>query len=365
MQEMKNNDQPVLEVEDLHVYFDTVDGVVHAVNGVSFELYRGETLGIVGESGSGKSVSMMSLLRLIPEPPGRIVSGTARFHSRKDDVDLLSLNKQSMASLRGDRIGFVFQDPMSSLNPLLTIGDQILETVLQHTDYSGAAARERVIQLLEQVGIPDPPARFGNYPHQFSGGMRQRVMIAIAIACDPDIVIADEPTTALDVTVQAQIVDLMTRLSRENGIAVIWISHDLGVVAGIADRVVVMYGGTVVEEGTAQQLYGHPRHPYTVGLLGALPKIHENEDELVNIAGTPPSLFSPPSQCPFEPRCPWAFATCREERPPLVKVSRQDQPRHRSACWYDLEHDRPRKTATKAAEIAREGDRSPGQEISR
>lgn len=336
--------EPILEVRDLHVRFDTVDGTVFAVNGVSFDLHRGETLGVVGESGSGKSVTMMSLLRLIPEPPGRIVHGSARFRSREADVDLLALNKAERARIRGNRIGFIFQDPMSSLNPLLTVGDQIRESLEQHTDHRGKRARQRVVELLEQVGIPDPEKRYDNYPHQFSGGMRQRVMIAIAVACDPDIIIADEPTTALDVTVQAQIVDLMNRLSREYGIAVIWISHDLGVVAGIAERVMVMYGGTVVETGDIDTVYEHPRHPYTVGLLGALPKLHENVAELVDISGAPPSLFSAPAQCPFEPRCPWAFDACREDRPPLRQVTAPaaSGPLHLSACWYDLEQNTPR-----------------------
>lgn len=292
----------------------------------------------------------MSLLRLIPEPPGRIVRGTARFRSKQDDMDLLALNKRERAKIRGNRIGFIFQDPMSSLNPLLTVGEQIKESLEQHTPLRGTDARRRVVELLEQVGIPDPDARYGNYPHQFSGGMRQRVMIAIAIACDPDILIADEPTTALDVTVQAQITDLVSRLSRELGIAVIWISHDLGVVAGIAERVMVMYGGTVVETGPVNALFDHPRHPYTVGLLGALPKLHENVPELVNISGTPPSLFAAPARCPFEPRCPWAFKLCRERRPDLMPaetpgVSPQQydsQPAHLSACWYDLDRNHPR-----------------------
>lgn len=358
----------ILEVRDLHVHFDTVDGTVHAVNGVSFDLLPGETLGVVGESGSGKSVSMMSLLRLIPEPPGKIVSGTARFRAKGKDIDLLSLGKRAMAGMRGDRIGFIFQDPLSSLNPLLTIGRQIQETLEEHTSLRGRSARRRVVQLLEHVGIPDPEARYGNYPHQFSGGMRQRVMIAIAIACDPDILIADEPTTALDVTVQAQIVDLINRLSREMGIAVIWISHDLGVVAGIADHVNVMYGGTVVEHGTVDELYAHPRHPYTIGLLGALPKLHENAKELTNVAGTPPSLFSPPEQCPFAPRCPWAFQPCSAERPPLFPVSPGSASRHVSACWYDLETDQPRKETRgetgDAAQIATTSrdSRAPGDQ---
>ena len=290
---------PVLEVRDLQIRFNTIEGVVHAVNSIGFDLYRGETLGIVGESGSGKSVSMLSLLRLIPEPPGEIVSGSAVFYGRKKrkgrmlvpginvpinltvprnisaafgrngrgkrdetpGIDLLRLNHNHMTAVRGNQIGFVFQDPLSSLNPLLRVGAQIKESLEHHGIARGPAARTRAMELLDMVGIPDPTQRYYHYPHQFSGGMRQRVMIAIAIACDPDIVIADEPTTALDVTVQAQIVDLMGRLSRELGIAVIWISHDLGVVAGIADRVMVMYGGTIVEEGVTEEVYHHPRHP--------------------------------------------------------------------------------------------------------
>ncbi len=356
MSDEASNTDTVLKVRDLAVRFDSVDGTVHAVNNVSFDLKRGQTLGVVGESGSGKSVSMMALLRLIAEPPGKITSGSAMFYPAKGEpVDLLALKRRQMSKYRGDRIGFIFQDPMSSLNPLMTVGDQISESVKQHTDLTGARAKARTIELLEHVGIPGAKDRYNNYPHQFSGGMRQRVMIAIAISCNPDILIADEATTALDVTVQAQIADLTNRLSKELSISVIWISHDLGVVAGIADQLMVMYGGTVVEYGEINKLYSHPRHPYTIGLLGALPKLAVSQERLVNIGGSPPSLFAPPQQCPFAERCPWAFDRCMNERPPLFDAdggsvgtaasgSGRDMwgESHLTACFYDLEKDRRR-----------------------
>ncbi len=338
----------VLQVRNLAVEFDSIDGTVHAVNNVSFDLKRGQTLGVVGESGSGKSVSMMSLLRLIAEPPGKITSGSAVFLPRNGEpVDLLQLPKRWLARIRGDRIGFVFQDPMSSLNPLMTVGEQIAESVRKHTELQGSVCRDRAVELLEHVGIPGAAERYNNYPHQFSGGMRQRVMIAIAIACNPDIVIADEPTTALDVTVQAEIVDRMQKLTKELSISVIWISHDLGVVAGIADVLMVMYGGSVVERGEISRVYSHPRHPYTIGLLGALPKLGAAQKRLVNIGGSPPSLFSPPRQCAFAARCPWVFDRCKAERPPLFFAagSHSEDPSahgHVTACFYDLEKDRRR-----------------------
>ncbi|MFW6368527.1 MAG: ABC transporter ATP-binding protein [Spirochaetota bacterium] len=351
----EETEETVLRVRDLSVQFDSVDGTVHAVNNVSFDLKRGQTLGVVGESGSGKSVSMMSLLRLIAEPPGKITSGSAVFHPHEGKpTDLLALSRRQMTRLRGDRVGFIFQDPMSSLNPLMTVGNQITESVKKHTDLRGRAARERTISLLEHVGIPGARERYGNYPHQFSGGMRQRVMIAIAISCNPDILIADEPTTALDVTVQAQIADVMKKLSKELSISVIWISHDLGVVAGLADQLMVMYGGTVVEYGEIDRVYAHPRHPYTIGLLGALPKLGASQERLVNIGGAPPSLFSPPTQCPFAARCPWAFDRCTQARPPLYSGAALNgstaglehadawSNSHLTACFYDLEHGRPR-----------------------
>lgn len=332
--------EPILSVKDLSVRFNTVDGVVHAVNSISFDLYRGETLGVVGESGSGKSVSMLSLLRLIPEPPGEITSGSAILRSGDESVDLISLSWKQMNKVRGRRVGFVFQDPLSSLNPLISVGKQIREIIERHNIARGSAAKRRSVDLLKQVGISDADNRYHSYPHEFSGGMRQRVMIAIAIACNPELVIADEPTTALDVTIQAQIIDLLMKLKREMGISVIWISHDLGVVAGIADRVMVMYGGTAVETGTAETVYRHPRHPYTVGLLGAIPKLHQDNKRLVNIKGTPPSVYSALRQCPFAPRCPWSFDLCTKQRPPLFALDGNavSDSRHTSACWYDLEH---------------------------
>ncbi len=329
----------ILEVSDLAVEFNTIEGVVHAVNGVSFSLDSRETLGIVGESGSGKSVSMMSLLRLIPEPPGRIRSGSAWFDSSKGRVDLLSLSKTKRAAVRGRDIGFVFQDPMSSLNPLMTVGEQIAESMRLHLELGDREARTRTVELLDRVGIPAAAERYGNYPHQFSGGMRQRVMIAIAIACGPKLLIADEPTTALDVTVQAQILDLVKSLRDELGLAVIWISHDLGVVAGLADRVIVMYGGLVAECASVDELYEQPRHPYTEGLLEALPRVDQDRgEELRSIEGTPPDLYTAPGACPFAPRCSYTFDRCRREVPPRYVVNNG----HDTACFYDLAERRPR-----------------------
>jgi oligopeptide/dipeptide ABC transporter ATP-binding protein len=324
----------VLDVKDLKTQFDTQDGMVHAVNGVSFNLRRGEFLGIVGESGSGKSVTMMSLLRLIPMPPGEIVSGEARF----GDQDLLSIDLEDLRAVRGGKIGFIFQDPMTSLNPVLTVGYQIMESLRLHTDLSEKERRPRAKQLLDLVGIPDADARLRNYPHELSGGMRQRVMIAMALACDPEILIADEPTTALDVTIQAQIIQIVRDLREKLGTAVIWITHDLGVVAGLADRVLVMYGGQIVEEAPVVDLYSNPQHPYTEGLLGSLPRLDQKGQELVNIKGTPPNLYELPTFCPFSPRCPYVMDKCREENPPLMDIGQG----RKTACWWDMENDRPR-----------------------
>jgi oligopeptide/dipeptide ABC transporter ATP-binding protein len=329
----------ILEVRDLITKFHTLDGVVHAVNGVDFDLQPGETLAIVGESGSGKSVTMMSILGLIPIPPGEIAKGEAIFRNGQDHRDLLQMSPDELRDIRGGQIGFVFQDPISSLNPVLTIGEQITESLIKHLALSRDEARKRTIDLLAHVGIPDPELRYKNYPHQFSGGMRQRVMIAIAIACGPEIVIADEPTTALDVTIQAQIVELFKHLQEEIGMAIIWITHDLGVVAGIADRVLVMYGGRVAEIGPVDDLYEHPQHPYTVGLLGALPRLDSTAPKrLVSISGNPPDLLLPLTHCPFAWRCQYVFDRCWEEIPPLYPVG----PEQRSACFYDLEKGRPR-----------------------
>jgi oligopeptide transport system ATP-binding protein len=329
----------ILQVRDLVTKFYTLDGVVNAVNGISFDLDEGETLAIVGESGSGKSVTMMSLLGLIPTPPGKIEQGEAFFGTAKDRRDLLALSREELRDVRGGEIGFVFQDPISSLNPILTIGEQISETLTRHLKLSRQEAKERTVKLLTSVGIPDPELRYKAYPFQFSGGMRQRVVIAIAIACTPKIIIADEPTTALDVTVQAQIVDLFKRLRSELDVAIIWITHDLGVVAGIADRVLVMYGGRPAEIAGVDDLYEHPHHPYTLGLLGALPRLDTRESRrLVSIQGTPPDLLIPLKHCPFAWRCEYAFDRCWEEIPPLVTVA----VRHQAACFYDLETGGPR-----------------------
>ena len=330
---------PVLEVENLSTRFDVLEGVVHAVNGVSFHVDEGETLAVVGESGSGKSVTVMSLLRLIPEPPGRIESGEAIFHDGDTSLDLLQLSEAEIRRVRGFNVGMIFQDPLTSLNPVLTIGQQISETIEEHQGVGKKEARQLTVEALTKVGIPGAKERFSNYPHHFSGGMRQRVMIAMAIANTPKLVIADEPTTALDVTVQAQIVELMKRLQFEMGVAVVWITHDLGVVAGLADRVIVLYGGMVMEEAPVDDLYEHPQHPYTIGLMGSLPRLDEKEKRrLVSIKGTPPDLLMEPSQCPFAWRCPYVFDRCWEEVPPLIPVG----DRHAIACFYDVDNARPR-----------------------
>jgi oligopeptide transport system ATP-binding protein len=329
----------ILDIRNLTTRFNTLDGIVHAVNGVSFTLDEGETLAVVGESGCGKSVTMLSILQMIPQPPGKVTDGQALFFDGLSTKDLLVLSKSDIRHIRGREIGIIFQDPLTSLNPVLTIGRQISESLVEHMGLTENQAHKRTIELLDMVGISDPQKRYDNYPHQFSGGMRQRVMIAIAIACLPKILIADEPTTALDVTVQAQIVNLVSKLKDELGMAVIWITHDLGVVAGIADRVMVMYGGQVVERALVDELYEHPQHPYTNGLLGALPKLYENESRrLVSIEGTPPDLYIEPKHCQFAYRCPFAFERCWEEIPQLSLVGR----RHKVACFYDIDNGRPR-----------------------
>jgi oligopeptide transport system ATP-binding protein len=320
---------PLLDVRDLRTQFFTQDGVVRAVNGVSFYVNQGETLGIVGESGCGKSVSVLSVMRLIPQPPGKIVGGEVIFDGR----DLLKLSNDEIRQVRGNQIAMIFQDPMTSLNPVLTIGRQIGEALELHLDMKRDVARKRSAELLEMVGIPQAEERLDDYPHQFSGGMRQRAMIAMGLACNPQLLIADEPTTALDVTIQAQIVDLVKRLRDEIGMAVIWITHDLGVVAGLADRMMVMYAGFVVEEATVKEVYANPRHPYTIGLLGSLPRLDElRRDKLDSIEGLPPDLIALPEGCPFEARCIYAIEKCKMERPELEPVG----PRHRIACWVDV-----------------------------
>ncbi len=316
----------VLEVTNLQTVFETRSVTVHAVNGVSFSLKPGELLGVVGESGSGKSVAMMSLMRLVPSPPARIVGGSAILNGR----DLLKMNEDDIRGVRGAEIGFIFQDPMTSLNPVFTVGFQLMEPLRQHMAMTKKQARARAAELLALVGIPSPDARLDDYPHQFSGGMRQRVMIAIALACNPKVLIADEPTTALDVTIQAQILELVRKLRQELGMAIVWITHDLGVVAGIADRVAVMYGGQIVETAPVASLYADPLHPYTAALLKTLPKLGgDRAEKLQTIGGQPPLLVEFPKSCPFAPRCAKAFDKCRQANPMLIEVKEG----HKAACW--------------------------------
>ncbi|MHB8471154.1 MAG: ABC transporter ATP-binding protein, partial [Gaiellaceae bacterium] len=306
--------EPVLSITNLAVEFTTDDGVVHAVDDITYDVFPGETLGIVGESGSGKSVSTMSILGLIPQPPGRIVSGTAIFKGR----DLLKLKKRELRRVRGDEVAMVFQDPMTSLNPVLSVGFQLSEAIKTHyPKEKDEAVKERVIGLLRLVGVPNPEQRFAQYPHEFSGGMRQRAMIAMSIANSPSLLIADEPTTALDVTIQAQVLEVLKTVQAETNAATILITHDLGIVAELCDRVLVMYAGKVVESGDVHTIFQSPRHPYTIGLMNSLPKLTEDEEWLQPIPGAPPSLINRPSGCAFHPRCflSQGRLRCREEIP--------------------------------------------------
>ncbi|MEO0545857.1 MAG: ABC transporter ATP-binding protein [Pseudomonadota bacterium] len=325
--------EAVLRVNDLRTVFQTQSGKVHAVNGVSFDLKPGELLGVVGESGSGKSVTMMSLVKLLPMPPAEIVSGSVHYLGQ----DLLDMTPNELRKLRGGDIGFIFQDPMTSLNPVFTVGYQLIEPLRIHMKMDKKAALTRAADLLDLVGIPDARQRLKDYPHQFSGGMRQRVMIAIALACDPKVLIADEPTTALDVTVQAQIIDLVKKLREELGTAIVWITHDLGVVAGIADRVAVMYGGQFVEYADVAELYRNPRHPYTKALLQTLPKGGSARSErLVSIPGQAPNLSKPLSACPFAARCSEVHQKCLEANPPLFEVADfASGGGQQSRCWLE------------------------------
>jgi peptide/nickel transport system ATP-binding protein len=322
---MSGNSAAILEVRDLHTQFDTLDGVVRAVDGVSFALDRGETLGIVGESGCGKSVTAMSILRLIPPETGRIASGSIRFEGE----ELTTLSEEAMKRLRGHRISMIFQEPMTSLNPVLTVGTQIAENVTRHLGISKRAARERAREMLDLVRIADAKRRLDEYPHQLSGGMRQRVMIAMALSCDPQVLIADEPTTALDVTIQAQILDLMLDLKEKTGTAIVLITHDLGVVAETAQRVVVMYAGRKVEEAPVEALFDNPLHPYTRGLMAAIPRLDADAARLQEIPGMVPLLTKPIVGCAFAARCPLATERCRAEAPPLVDVGGG----HTALCW--------------------------------
>jgi oligopeptide transport system ATP-binding protein len=319
----------ILNVEELYTEFKTQDGIVHAVNGISFHVSQGETLGIVGESGCGKSVSVLSVMRLLPTPPARIASGKVKFLN----IDLLQASRQEMQDIRGSKVAMIFQDPMTSLNPVLNVGFQLSEPLRLHLGFSKKQAWDRAAELLEMVGIPQAKNRLTDYPHQFSGGMRQRVMIAMALACNPPLLIADEPTTALDVTIQAQIVELVKQLRDQMGMSLIWITHDLGIIAGLADRVMVMYAGFVVEEADVDELYANPSHPYTSALLRSLPRMDGSPGEkLLTIQGLPPDLIKLPKGCPFAARCQFVQDICRTQNPQLREVA----PNHRIACWFDL-----------------------------
>jgi oligopeptide transport system ATP-binding protein len=325
----------LLDVQNLKTQFKTPDGIIHAVNGVSLSMEEGETLGIVGESGCGKSVTMLSILRLIPMPPGKIVGGEAFFRGQ----DLLKMSEEGLRLVRGAQIAMVFQDPMTSLNPVLPIGAQMEEPLRLHLNMNKKQASTRSAELLTMVGIPNAKDRLQDYPHQFSGGMRQRVMIAMALSCGPQILIADEPTTALDVTIQAQITELAKRLRDKLGMAIIWITHDLGVIAGLARRVSVMYGGYLIEEAGVKELYANPHHPYTIGLLGSLPRLDRKKHQrLFSIEGAPPVLYEQPASCPFAPRCKWVTERCWKENPALELVAAD----HRAACWVDTQTGRNR-----------------------
>jgi len=324
---MNDTRQPLLEVRGLSTNFYTEDGIVRAVRDVSFHVMAGETLGIVGESGCGKSITGLSIMRLVPDPPGRIDGGEILLEGR----DLLGLSDNDIRDVRGRQIAMIFQDPMTSLNPVLSIGRQVGEALMRHLGMSKAEARARAIELLRLVGIPHAEQRIDEFPHQFSGGMRQRVMIAIALSCDPKVIIADEPTTALDVTIQAQILELMKRLQAEQGSGLILITHSMGVVAGMADRVQVMYAGAIVETASTEEIFANPRHPYTVGLMQSIPRLDARDKQrLQPIPGLPPELIDHPDACPFAPRCLYARDVCHEARPSLLEVSAG----HASACWF-------------------------------
>src|SRR5215216_4342756 len=324
-----NRDGNLLEVKNLRTYFETEDGIVKAVDDISFQLKRGETLGIVGESGSGKSVTNLSIIRLVPDPPGKIVSGEVIFNS----TDLLLLTNEAIRKIRGRRIAMIFQDPMTSLNPFMKISKQLMEMTQLHLGHSKSQAYDHAIRMLETVGIPDARARAGNYPHEFSGGMRQRVMIAMALSCEPELLIADEPTTALDVTIQAQILELIKKLKSETGTSVILITHDLGVVAGMTDHVIVMYAGKIFEQARTRELFSLPGNPYTKGLLRSVPDPTAEQGKLYKIPGLPPDVAHLKPGCPFAPRCDRVEEICRREFPPFVQLNED----HYSLCHFARE----------------------------
>ncbi len=355
--DLKNQPVPegshLLEVDDLKMYFHTGDGVDKAVDGVTYTLDRGETLGVVGETGSGKSVTAMTIMGLIEMPPGKIEGGDVRYRGKS----LLKMSEREMQQIRGNDIAMVFQDPMTSLNPVYTIGRQLGEGLRLHRGYTKEQATKRAVELLDMVGIPNPEQRVKDYPHQFSGGMRQRVMIAMALACDPDILIADEPTTALDVTIQAQIIELMKEMQEKNGNAIVMITHDLGVVADVADKIMVMYAGRPVEFGTAEEIFYNPIHPYTWGLVRSIPEqVTDEKKPLTPIKGNPPSLVNLPKGCSFAPRCPYATDKCRSERPETYTT----ETGHYARCHYSMDAEFVRKNApansrTRAAADATKG----------
>jgi oligopeptide/dipeptide ABC transporter ATP-binding protein len=317
--------QLILEVKDLRTHFQTRWGTVKAVDGVSFDLHRGETLGIVGESGSGKSVTMLSLMQLIPIPPGKIVSGEILL----DGENLLELTEDQMSKYRGSQIALIIQDPMTSLNPVFSIGNQVMETIKIHQDIPRKSVWEKALDVLRKVNIPAAETRMRDYPHQMSGGMRQRVVGAISISCQPSVLIADEPTTSLDVTIQAQYLKLLKELQRESNLGLIFITHDFGIVAKMCDKVAVMYAGKIVEQGSVRDIFNHPSHPYTEALLASVPKLEEDVDRLYSIEGQPPALHDLPPGCPFAPRCPYVMEQCREEYPSVFQLNEA----HSAACW--------------------------------
>ncbi|MED3951203.1 MULTISPECIES: ABC transporter ATP-binding protein [Priestia] len=328
--------EKIIRIKNLHVQFSTYGGQVQAVRGVSFDLHKGETLAIVGESGCGKSVTSQSIMRLIPTPPGRITSGSILFK----DQDLTKLSEKKMRDIRGADISMIFQDPMTALNPTLRVGEQIAENIMQHENISKEKAKEKAFEMLELVGIPNPKERLKQYPHEFSGGMRQRIVIAMALVCNPEVLIADEPTTALDVTIQEQILELFKDIQQKTDVSIVLITHDLGVVAQVADRVAVMYAGKIVEIGTRRDIFYTPQHPYTKGLLRSVPRLDLYESELVPIAGSPPDLFAPPSGCSFAPRCPYVMEVCDRMYPTSTKLKES----HQVHCW--LQDERAQKFVT-------------------
>ncbi|MCM3181582.1 ABC transporter ATP-binding protein [Priestia megaterium] len=321
--------EKMIQIKNLHVQFSTYGGRVQAVRGVSFDLHKGETLAIVGESGCGKSVTSQSIMRLIPTPPGKITSGSILFKGQ----DLTKLSEKKMRDIRGADISMIFQDPMTALNPTLRVGEQISENIMQHENISKEKAKQKAFEMLELVGIPNPKERLKQYPHEFSGGMRQRIVIAMALVCNPEVLIADEPTTALDVTIQAQILELFKDIQQKTDVSIVLITHDLGVVAQVADRVAVMYAGKIVEIGTRRDIFYTPQHPYTKGLLRSVPRLDLYESELVPIAGSPPDLFAPPSGCSFAPRCPYVMEVCDRMYPVSTKLKES----HQVHCWLQDE----------------------------